>query len=259
MVFVARGEQFIRQVVSFIQKSKAIHEHDIILITDEDTALDGIPTNVTHVIRVSFETDRLLRKADLIKFLPRGYDVYLYLDSDTVVIEDNSLEFEKADAFEIALAPALRCCMDCYWGFDCIMEREGIERKGQLLYNSGAIFFKNTSEVRSVFSHWMVLAQKYRHEMSNDQSYLSLAMEELGFNPYTQSSSYNYRGIGDAISGVVRVWHSHSEMPKNVNEFDPALPLRRAWPARVVFDKEEKQTHFVGLIGKVKEALSKIK
>jgi len=255
VVFVAWGEQFVQQVESCIQQSKALHGHDIILITDEETVLDGLLGNFSQVIRAPFETEHHLRKAEMIKFLPDGFDVYLFLDSDTAVIEDISLGFEKADTFGIAMAPAPHYSIDYFWGFDRIMEREGIDCKGQLLYNSGVIFFKKSSEVRSVFSQWMALAQKYQHEMNNDQPFLSLAMEKLGFNPYTLSISYNYRGFGDAISGVVRVWHSHGAMPENVNEFKKAWPPRRAWPGKITYDGEDTKTPSAGLLERVKQAL----
>jgi hypothetical protein len=49
----------------------------------------------------------------------------------------------------------------------------------------------------------------------SDQTYLSLAMELRGFNPYTLSPSFNYRAFGELISGSIRIWHSYEPVPKN--------------------------------------------
>ncbi|NES81796.1 MAG: hypothetical protein F6K10_10545 [Moorea sp. SIO2B7] len=235
VVFLAWGEKYIKEVESCVKMSKAIQGYDLILITDMDTDIENLHCNFVEIIRASFETEGLLRKTELTKFLPETYDVYLFLDSDTVVIEDISLGFEKAEKFSIAVAPAPHYSLDYFWSFDQIMTLEGIPCKGQLQYNTGVIFFKNSQTAKSIFEHWMNLAIKYQTQFNNDQPFFSLAMEELDFNPYTLSISYNYRGFCDAISGIVRIWHSHGKLPENINEFSVAWPPRRAQPSKVIF------------------------
>ena len=78
------------------------------------------------------------------------------------------------------------------------------------------------------------LGSKYGNEYGGDQPFFTLAMEQLNFNPYTLSISYNYRGCGDGISGLVRIWHSHGKMPENINQFKVVVPLRRAWPSKLI-------------------------
>lgn len=227
VVFMAWGNQFVQEVESCVRKSKALQEYDLILITDEDTNLDIIQCKFSEIITASFKTKGHLRKSELTDVLPDGYDTYLFLDSDTTVIDDISLGFVKAEEFGIAMSPAPHYSLDHFWGFDQIMKHEGVDCRGQLQYNTGVIFFKYSLLVKSVFRRWMDLAIKYQQEFTNDQPFLSLAMEELGFNPYTLSISYNYRGFGDAISGIVRIWHSHEEMPAQINMFEEAWPPRR--------------------------------
>lgn len=234
VVFLAWGEKYLKEVEHCVSQSKALLEYDLILITDSDTDIKDLSCDFEDVIRASFETKGLLRKAEILKFLPNKYDVYLFLDSDTAVIEDISLGFEKAEKFSIAMSPAPHYSLDHFWGFDRIMKLEGVPCKGQIQYNTGVIFFKNTKVVKSIFHQWMILALKYQSMLNNDQPFFSLAMEKLEFNPYTLSISYNYRGLGDAISGVVRVWHSHGTLPDKINEFDVAWPPRKAWPSKVV-------------------------
>ena len=95
------------------------------------------------------------------------------------------------------------------------------------------MIFDNSPAARSVLERWMFLALKYQNEFRNDQPFFSMAMEQLGFNPYTLSLSYNYRGFGDSISGIVRVWHSRASIPEEINEFEAsASSLRRlSFPA----------------------------
>lgn len=258
VVFLAWGERFIQEVESCVRRSKAIQGYDFILITDQDTDLGRFQCDFAEVIKASFETKGLLRKTELIKFLPERYDSYLFLDSDTVVIEDISLGFEKAERFEIAASPAPHYSLDYFWGFDRVMNLERIDCKGQLQYNTGVIFFKNSPTVKSIFKRWMELALKYQEEFTNDQPFFSLAMEGLDFNPYTLSISYNYRGFGDAISGVVRVWHSHGELPVNINEFKKAWPPRRAWPSKVAFSIENEDVSFLSMFLRGRVLINKI-
>jgi hypothetical protein len=57
------------------------------------------------------------------------------------------------------------------------------------------------------------LARKDEAALWSDQPYISLAMEMMGFNPYTLSPSFNCRGFGELISGSVRIWHSYNPVP----------------------------------------------
>lgn len=253
VVFLAWGEKFIQEVESCIRRSKALKGYDLILITDENTDLINLRCTFAEVVKASFETEGHLRKTELIQFLPKTYDTYLFLDSDTVVIDDISLGFKKAERFGIAVSPAPHYSLDYFWGFDRIMNLEGIECKGQLQYNTGVIFFKNSPTVKSIFIRWRELALRYQKDFISDQPFFSLAMEKLDFNPYTLSISYNYRGFGDAISGIVRIWHSHGELPAKINEFKKAWPLRRAWPSKVVFpDEVEHGSPIFRLLRKIK-------
>jgi len=52
------------------------------------------------------------------------------------------------------------------------MKLEGVDCKGQLQYNTGVIFFKNTPVVKSIFMRWMELALKYQQAFKNDQPFL---------------------------------------------------------------------------------------
>lgn len=242
IVFLAWGNRFIDEVCSCIAKSKPyISEYDLILITDEDSDTSGIEDQVSRVIHAPFELTGLLRKTEIIKFLPDNYTGFLFLDSDTIVVQDLSLGFEKAKLHGIALSPAPHYSLDAFLDFDRIMESEIVPRSGQLQYNTGVIFFSRSPRVMEVFDAWGNLGLRHQ-DFRNDQPFFSLAMEQLAFNPYTLSISYNYRGIGQAISGDVRIWHSHGKMPLKINDYEWNWPGRRAWPGRMRYPKGKKKT-----------------
>ena len=231
IIFLTWGENFAAEVESCLALSTGIEDYDCFLITDDATQ---IRNDRLKVIRARFRLDGYLRKTELPDYLPDGYDSFLFLDSDTRVLADPVLGFEKAEQFGMALAPAPHYSLDCFWGFDKVMKAENVECRGQLQYNTGVIFFRRSPEVAAVFERWRELGKRYNRECNLDQPLLTLAMEQLALNPYTLSISYNYRGFGEAISGIVRIWHSHGPMPENINQFEKPWPPRRAIPGEVI-------------------------
>ncbi len=238
VVFLAWGKRHVNQVFSCIKESK-LSGYSLILITDHST---WVPEKVPglEIVRADFLHDCFLRKAELSIFLPKGYDSYLFLDSDTVVIEDISFGFEKAEIHGIALATATHYSLDHFWNAGDVMRKEELGESGQLQYNSGVMFFALTDRVIDVFNQWRELAEWYRNEMfDDDQSLLSIAMEKLNFSPYTLSRNYNYRYLekripGEPISGVVRIWHSHSKVPRDINVFETTWPPRSVVKGKMV-------------------------
>lgn len=231
IVFLSWGERYVGEVLRCIERSK-LPNYPIILITDQQTPLP--PSNL-RVVRVDFALKGLLRKSELARHLPEEFDSYLFLDSDTIVLDDISLGFEMAEAHGIAMAPAPHYNLEAFWGFGNVMDRELVARRGQLQYNTGVIFFRRTPEVWAVFDQWQALAVKHA-SVANDQPFLSLAMYQLSFNPYTLSPSYNIRGLGELISGSVRIWHSHGALPDGLNDLGIPWPLRRVLGVDILRD-----------------------
>ncbi len=239
VLYIAWGEKFVNQA-ALSAKSRWLDNYDTILITDKNSDTVRVEDHFSKVARVDFKQSGHLRKTELIDILPSGYDSFLLLDSDTQVTEDISLGFEKAEKFGIAVAPAPAYSLDYFMKFDFVMKSENIDCKGQLQYNSGVIFFSVAPEVSAVLSKWKELASNYRDRYRHDQPFFTLAMELLDFNPYTLSISYNYRGFGERISGLVRIWHSHGLPPENINVIKGKMQVRRAWPGKLVYEKKKK-------------------
>jgi len=76
-----------------------------------------------------------------------------------------------------------------------------------------------------VFRLWADFGKKYCGNFPDDQPFLSLALEKLKFIPHTLSRGYNYRGMGEVIGGIIRIWHSHFPVPDGINITTP-------WPPR---------------------------
>jgi hypothetical protein len=236
IVFLAWGEAFIEEVANCIRKS-ALPPYPICLITDAATpvALPGV-----QVIRADFKLEGIIRKTEMLDFLPHDYNSFLFLDSDTQVIDDVSLGFIKAEAHGLALTPAPTYSLENFHSFLKIMETEGLPPLGQMHYNTGVLFFVRSDPIDRLFGLWkeITIRNCHREEHHSDQPYFSLALEQLSFNPYTLPATFNYRARGEPIRGRVRIWHSRYPVPENINVVPQLLHNYRLLPQRSVIEDE---------------------
>lgn len=214
IVFLAWGAKYVDLVASCIRESE-LPPYRIFVITDQAIKVESLPTSV-EVVCEDCRLSGKVRKAELFTRLPKKIDIALVLDADTRVLADVSLGFEKAEKHGIAIVPAPHYSLADFRDFQRIMRSERVTPRGQMTYNSGVIFLApHRPDVRAVLDLTLALAQKYPNAPWGDQTYLSLAMELLGFNPHALSPSFNYRGFGELISGSIRIWHSYEPVPKN--------------------------------------------
>lgn len=232
LIWMAWGTEFLNEAIASRETASDVNA-DSCVVTDAASAAEmNLGKVFDHVIVADFEQpEGHLRKTELWKWIPDGYDVHLFLDADTQILGDISLGFEKARKYGIAMAPAAHYCLDAFWGFHRTMMSEGVEPRGVLQYNSGVIFFTRSAEVKEVFAKWRELANKYGGEF--DQAYLSLAMELLEFRPYVLSPNYNYREMSTRVIGSVRIWHTHEKLPPNLNARPNWWPMRYAIDGKV--------------------------
>jgi len=229
VVYFAWGSKYLNEAVKSAE-SVRILDLPTILITDYATAdQPALPTGFDRVVAVDLKNPSLLTKSGLWRHLPDEFDSFLFLDSDTIVLMDLMFGFERAEQYGIAASPAPHYSLDHFWDFDMVLDEVGISKCSQLQYNTGTLFFVRRPDVQAVFEKWTILCQDFGHLMShpNDQPFFTLAMELSGFNPYTLSPAYNYRALGELISGYVRVWHSHHPVPPELNSFGKSWPPRR--------------------------------
>ncbi len=220
IVFLAWGDKHIQLVADCVRESK-LPAYPILLMTDEGTKVENLPKEV-GVVRCESNLSGKARKTEFFNRVPDEIETVLLLDADTRVIDDISLGFEKAEQYGIAMVPAPHYSLADFRSFREVMTNENVTPRGQMIYNSGVIFYTpRRPEVRAVFDLALKLAQKYRERAWSDQTYLSLAIELLGFNPHCLSPSFNYRGFGELISGSIRIWHSYEKLPKNAASLEP--------------------------------------
>lgn len=219
IVFLAWGAKHIELVADCIRESR-LPDYPRFLMTDEETQVDGLPKDV-EVVRLNPKLSGKARKTEFFHHLPAQIQTALLLDVDTRVIDDISLGFEKAEKHGIAIVPAPHYSLADFRDFREVMRKEGVTPRGQMIYNSGVMFYMpDRPDVRGVFDLTLSLARKYANRVWSDQTYLSLAIELQGFNPYCLSPSFNYRGFGELISGSIRVWHSYESLPKNAGSLE---------------------------------------
>ena len=226
LVWMAWGEKHIRLAEQSRSSAAKLLPYPSILITDVTNSVLGVDVGFDHIVKADFASDdgSNQRKSEMWRWLPEQYDSFLFLDTDTHVLGDVTFGFEQAEEYHFAMVPAAHYCMDHFWGFDEVMARELMPRCGQLQYNSGVIFFVRTDVTASVFQRWNELTRCYPQPF--DQSFLSLAFEQLGIRPYVLSPNYNYRGMGVPIIGEVRIWHTPHPPPTNVNAHPDWWPMR---------------------------------
>lgn len=230
ILFLCWGEKYRLEVTRCLRESR-LPNADIFVITD-DPPQQWFGIGAT-IISAEFEGSHNVRKAELISWVPEGYDAYLFLDTDTIVLGDISLGFEAARRHGIAAAPAVHDALDNFFGFETILGAEGVACRGQLLYNSGVIFFHLNEASRGVLHRWKALARRYGQVYKRDQPFLTLAMDQLYFAPYALSRLYNYRAMGEYITGGVRIWHSRAPVPTGLNEPHSGWPPRRVWQGQL--------------------------
>jgi hypothetical protein len=220
ILFIAWGDRYVEDVQRCIDESR-LPDYPIVLVTDTETQTRGLTARVT-VIRRNFELSGKDRKAEALAALPESLETALFLDTDTRVLGDVSLGFDRAERHGIAMAPAPHYSLGDFRSFGTVMQREGLAPRGEVVYNSGVIFFDATRPgVREVFRLAHELAAKDRGGAWSDQPYISLAMELTGFNPYTLSPSFNHRAFGELISGSIRIWHSPMPVPPDAANLEP--------------------------------------
>lgn len=237
--WVAWGEQAVAEVGrSFASIRDHLDATYFLVTSDAHISYEGL-----EVLRYDFATEGFFRKAEVFDLnLFVGASEVLFLDSDTVVLSSVEFGFEKARKFGIAIAPAPTYLLDEYRDTSSVLRAEGIQRAGQLLLNSGVVFFKPSAQVQEVFRLWLALCEKYSHALKGDQEALTIAMEVLDFNPYILSKSYNLRGIFEPVIGTTRIWHARQAPPENLNVYQAPYPPRLLAKFRLR-DIRRKETH----------------
>jgi len=226
IVYFCWGEKYINEALASAQTTDFLSIDRILITTRESLFFLPAKHAFARVATPTFFLPGLLSKSEMFALLPEEYDSFLFLDTDTRVLMDITLGFEKAEAHGIAAVMAPHYSLEHFWGFDRILDLVDHPRVDTMQYNSGVLFFTRRPDVSSVFEEWHRMCLKWGEQFANDQPFLTLAMERHSFNPYTLSPAYNYRNLGEQVSGLIRIWHSHLPPPPDVNVFTESWPPR---------------------------------
>jgi len=241
ILYLAWGEKYTRQACDNARSAKFMGV-PLILISDkanQNLIPDDHPFDEIRLID-EFRSYDMLSKSTIFDIAPKEYNSFLYLDTDTVILEDIRFGFEMAEKHGIALCPATSYCLPSHHDFRRVMRAYDMPDASQMQYNAGVHFFVDRPDVEEVYSLYQQLAYKLTEQFDYknaagklaDQPFLSFAMELLGFNPYTLSINYCYRGIdAEVICGDVRIWHSHHPVPEGLND-----PTAAKWPRQRYFN-----------------------
>lgn len=155
----------------------------------------------------------LLDKAKMLDLSPFAETVFL--DADTVVLDDLTFGFEQAARFGLACS-----ICECPWA-----RRYGGIAGEMVEYNTGVLFF--TEQARPVFDAWQ--ARNADTDSSivfesgdglarmplNDQAGFARAVDETGFRPFVLPYNWNFRPKWHkSWFGPLKIWHDYSDVPE---------------------------------------------
>jgi hypothetical protein len=170
------------------------------------------PDLARHVIELPAGST-LLDKARMLDLSP--FEETLFLDADTVVLDDLSFGFEQAQRFGLACS-----ICECPWA-----RRYGGITGDMVEYNTGVLFF--TSAAKPVIDAWQ--ARNADTDSSivfhgpdglsrmplNDQAGFARAVDETGFRPFILPYNWNFRPKWHkSWFGPLKIWHDYSDVPE---------------------------------------------
>lgn len=221
--WIAWGDHALREVARSFEYARSHIEALFVVVTDAPGfSLPGLLT-----LNVTFEETGFFRKAEVFAadLFPRDA-VVLFLDTDTCVLGSVDLGFSAAAVHGIALSPAPTYSLDEYRATARVLVEESVPAWGQLLYNSGVVFFKASAANKALFVDWLELCRRHAEVLKGDQEALTIVMEKGQINPYVLSKSYNLRGMYEPVIGETRIWHDRKPPPHNLNSYRQPYPPR---------------------------------
>lgn len=153
---------------------------------------------------------KLTAKSGMYRLSP--FDETLFLDTDTVLLEDPVFGFEMAERHGVAMAIEP----------DCWAHRQWAEASPKKVtrdipeYNTGVVFFTRDFRTELLFNKWSEIAGDYGDA---DQWSFAQAVYETGFNPFILPSNWNFRD--SVLYGPIKVWHARNiPPPRNIEEWN---------------------------------------
>jgi len=243
VVYIAKGEKYIKESICSARSLKSHSDIDITLFCDKDLESEWVD-RTESINNNGYGFDGAISD-DLAPYLCPNklpYEKTLFLDSDTFICEDISGIFSILDNFDIGLShnPGSR-----------------IERKEHKSitnsipnafprYNGGVILFKNNIRVEEFFNSWKTLYEDNYQITSSNQPTLRKAMYESSVRISTLPSEYNlrikYNGSVGFMSDSVKIIHGRhpaglSRVENELNKYDSMrVYTMKKWPIEMKTD-----------------------
>jgi hypothetical protein len=158
-------------------------------------------------------TATLLEKASMWELSP--FESTLYLDTDTVVLDDLTFGFDMAEKWGLALA-----ICEAPWA-----ARYPTISGDMVEYNSGVMFFRK-DQTQALFNRWIAAARTIESSITwrdgdqlkrmqlNDQAGLAVALSEWDRVPFILPLNWNLRPTWQRYwFGRLKVWHDYRDVP----------------------------------------------
>jgi len=184
VVYVAWGERYLRQAA---QSARRVTKYPVALITDDPAFTDPA---FARVIRKPLTDRHFYGKLEAMRETP--FDVTLFLDVEAKVIGDVSLGFKAADRYGLA----------CVLAPGGVFQLDGNE---YVHYQGGVWFFRG----RPVEFADRILSYASTFPTSDEPAF-SLALDDLGINPYVLPVAFDLVAAGWIHPRTVRIWHGRS-------------------------------------------------
>jgi FkbM family methyltransferase len=219
VVFVVWGDFDAGVLRRSVDSLRAHHEFPICVISDADKP--ELAQCADQVI-IHDRLDRELKAKDVIYDLS-PFDVTLFLDCDTVILDDLSFAVRMAERHGLAvcIAPTSRLA-------DYPLELPELTTPDAVVYNTGVILFRKSPKVAELFAEWR--ARNDSLDCRCDQPGFSLAVEKTEFNPYVLPRTWNFRPanrfgpLNVDGHGPIRIWHSYSPPPSDLSFTRSQMP-----------------------------------
>lgn len=183
VVYVAWGRRYLETAAA---SARRITEYPVALVTNDPEFADPV---FYQIIRRPLTDYHFYAKLEAFRHTP--FDVTLYLDTEAKIIGDVSLGFRAADRYGLA----------------CVISPGGtfVWKDIEYVHYQGGVWFFRGQPVQfadQVASH----AAEFPR---SDEPAFSIALDELGINPYVLPVTFDLVAAGWIHPRPIRVWHGH--------------------------------------------------
>lgn len=158
-------------------------------------------------VREIDEPSDISAKASMLELSP--FCETLFLDSDTIVLDDLDFGFEMAVLHGVALSIAPTCWARRQSAADPDARRRVAPELVE--YDLGVVFFTRTPETQRLFESWRAVAGGYES--------FSQVVYDTAFNPFVLSESWNFRAK-PITCGPIKIWNSRQPPPRNIDDWN---------------------------------------